>query len=366
MSARAPGRSSVDAEWMTRKAPESLAILYIGTRSGTTLQRARALSELGHTVVPISSGYPRHWRFPTYLDPIYLLYVAVDRIHPAPDFHATNWRAVRAARRQTFDVVWVDKTLELEPRTVDRLRELLPGARFVAYSGDDMRNPAHQSPRYLQSIDRYDLHVTTKSYNVAELAQIGAKDVLFVDNAFDPATHRPIALTPREHSRLSADVGFVGAYEEDRADLIYRLAAAGIPVTVRGPDWRRFKKSHPLLSIYDTFLEDDEYPRTVCATKINLGFLRKMNRDLQTTRTVEIPACRAFMLAERTPEHQRMFEEGKEAEFFASFDELLAKCRYYLAHEHERRDIAAAGYRRAHADYTTTHLVTAILGRLFP
>ena len=352
--------------WTTRKAPEDLAILYIGTRSGTTLQRARALAALGHTVVSIPSSYPRNWRLPAYLDAIYLLYHAVDRIQPSPDFHATNRRAVRAASRRPFDVVWVDRTLSLAPRTLDRLRALLPAARFVAYSGDDMANPAHQSPRYLQSVDRYDLHVTTKSYNVPELAQMGARDVLFVDNAFDPDTHRPIELSPRERARLWADVGFVGAYEEERASAMVRLAAAGLHVTVRGPDWRRCTQSHPRLRVSDTFLDDDAYPRAVCATKINLGFLRKMNRDLQTTRSVEIPACRAFMLAERTSEHQRMFEEGKEAEYFASFDELLAKCRYYLAHEAERCDIAAAGYRRAHASYTTTHLVTAILDRLFP
>src|SRR5688572_11344456 len=230
---------SAAAGWRTRKAPEELAILYIGTRSGTTLQRARALAGLGHAVVPVPSNYPRNWRLPAYLDAIYLLYHAVDRIWPSPDFYATNRRAIRAASRRRFDVVWVDKTLSLAPATLDRLRRLLPDARFVAYSGDDMSNPAHQSPRYLQSVDRYDLHVTTKSYNVAELAQMGAADVLFVDNAFDPATHRPIALSPRDQQRHAADVGFVGAYEADRADAMYRLAEAGIPVTVRGPDWRR-------------------------------------------------------------------------------------------------------------------------------
>jgi hypothetical protein len=344
-----------------RKTPKGLAILYIGARSGTSLQRARALSDLGHTVVHVPSNIPRLWRLPERLDPVYQLYRVANRIRTAPDFYGTNPRARWAARRRDFDVVWVDKTLSLAPRTLDRLRARLPRAHFVAYSGDDMLNLAHQSPRYLESIDRYDVHVTTKSYNVPELERIGARDVMFVDNAFDPATHRPIRLSPEDEARYGADVGFVGWYEEERADWMYRLAEAGISVTVRGPDWRRFQRSHPLLRVLDTYVGDDEYPRVLSATKINLGFLRKMNRDLQTTRSVEIPACRSFMLAERTSEHARMFEEGKEAEFFASFDELLAKCRYYLAHDLERRRVASAGYRRAHAGYTTTRLVTGIL-----
>jgi spore maturation protein CgeB len=61
---------------------------------------------------------------------------------------------------------------------------------------------------------------------------------------------------------------------------------------------------------------------------------------------VEIPACGGFMLAERTAEHLELFDEGLEAEFFASDDELIDKCRRYLGDEDARGAIARRGHER--------------------
>ncbi|HZC22640.1 MAG TPA: glycosyltransferase, partial [Candidatus Binatia bacterium] len=49
---------------------------------------------------------------------------------------------------------------------------------------------------------------------------------------------------------------------------------------------------------------------------------------------------------DRTDEHQQFFEEGKEAEFFSSDEELLDKARFYCSHESARKTIAERGYRR--------------------
>jgi len=52
------------------------------------------------------------------------------------------------------------------------------------------------------------------------------------------------------------------------------------------------------------------------------------------------------MLAERSDEHQRLFEDGEEAVFFSSNEELYEKIKYYLEHPEERRRIAQAGLER--------------------
>jgi spore maturation protein CgeB len=84
-------------------------------------------------------------------------------------------------------------------------------------------------------------------------------------------------------------------------------------------------------------------------------------RDETTTRTYEIPACGGFMLHERSPELQGLFEEDKEVACFASGRELAEKIEYYLAHPEERKAIAAAGHARCVPAYSYDHRVAQIL-----
>lgn len=90
-----------------------------------------------------------------------------------------------------------------------------------------------------------------------------------------------------------------------------------------------------------------------------------MYDDLQTTRTMEIPACGSLLMAERTVEHEQLFKDKEEAVFFSSNGELLELCQYYLGHEQERKRLAEAGRRRClTSGYSNEETIKRVLEKI--
>ncbi len=326
-------------------------ILFVGDLGPycRTYQRFRALKELGYevegvTITPVDEvpgvSRPKFWA---------RVFHKLDR---PLDRTGANAKMLESAARFQPDLVFIERGTNIRPATLRRLRELCKKpVVLVSYSEDDMFARHNQSVYYRACVPLYDVFFTTKSYNCdpGELPAMGARRVVFVDKAYDKHAHRPIELTADDLAQYSAEVGFVGTFEENRAAKMLMLANQGFDVRVWGNGWRSWSDKHPKLRVENRPVYNDDYVKALCASKINLCFLRKANRDLQTDRTMELPACGAFMLAERTDEHRRLFEEGREAAYFdiESDAELVERVRYYLDHNEERRAVAAAGRRRA-------------------
>jgi hypothetical protein len=259
--------------------------------------------------------------------------------------HGLNRAIVEAARRIRPDVLWIDKGWYVWRETLEKIAAENNSCLFIGFSADDMAARHNRSHDFDRHLDLYDAFLTTKSYNVAELNAAGCQRVVYLANSFDPGTHRPMAGEHRAQ-QFGAPVSFVGTFERARGASLRKLAEAGIPIRIWGSFWRRWGRPPGGAIVEGRDVIGTDYARVISESDINLCFLRKLNRDLQTTRSVEIPAAGGFMLAERTDEHCDLFEEGVEAEFFGSDEELIDKCRHYLAHPDQRKKIAQAGRLR--------------------
>ena len=78
-------------------------------------------------------------------------------------------------------------------------------------------------------------------------------------------------------------------------------------------------------------------------------------------RHFEITAYGGFMLTYLTEELADCFEIGKECDIFRDEHELLKKIDYYLNHDGERREIAAAGQRRTLSQHLYSHRLTTLV-----
>jgi hypothetical protein len=186
-------------------------------------------------------------------------------------------------------------------------------------------------------------------------------------------------------------VSFLGGWEPRRETLLTAIAAAtGCRLKIWGYAWdhlrdgtftprrwwalRRNAGGEPYAIARNELLADsvqggevygDEYIWAISSARISIGFLRKICPERHTTRTFEIPACGSMLLADRSTEHSELFQEGVEADFFSSQEELLEKVKYYLRNESIREKVALNGYRKCHdAGYSYRERVKSVLQAL--
>ncbi|MHC4261649.1 MAG: CgeB family protein [Planctomycetota bacterium] len=342
-------------------------LLYVGdlTPGTRSEQRLRALEGLGHqvTAVPV---VPRRPDAQTYPKPRLFDRVARKLGRPV-DRAGANDRILRRIESEDFDALWIEGGRAIRLDTLLRARGIQPDLAQVSFSEDDLWMRHNLSRTWREALPAYDLVVTTKHRNADpnELPSLGARAVHYEPKTFDPSFHFPREIDSSDRRRLGGDLGFIGTYERQRADACLELARSGFEVRVFGNGWERWRDKHPRLRVEGRAVSGEDYVRAILATSIQLGFLRRQNRDLHTDRSVEIPACGGFMLAERSVEHLDLFVEDREAAYFGSTEELIEKADHFLTAHEERRAIAEAGRQRClESNYSHHGACARILARV--
>ncbi|HKX18683.1 MAG TPA: glycosyltransferase [bacterium] len=242
------------------------------------------------------------------------------------------------------EIVLAVKSPFVTPATLRRIKAGT-GAILVNYATDDPFNPANATPDLRHGIPIYDVYACTKRAIMEDVRRAGCRTVIYTMFGYKPSVHFPERpATNDEARRFRSDVVVVGGADPDRLrELEPLLAARDVTLALYGGYWSRDRRFAPYAR---GFAVGRDYRLALGGARIALCLVRRANRDGHAMRSFEIPACGAFMLAERTAEHLALFREDEEAAFFGSPDEMLDKVRYYLAHDDVRRRIAEAGHVR--------------------
>jgi spore maturation protein CgeB len=320
-------------------------ILFVGDlNEGTrSLMRLQILKEFGgvvkcltNTPVPFIAGVDK----PTFYTRI------LNKLRIPRDEVGINEALIEAAKSDDiFDIAWIEKSTMLRPSSLKYFKKKSINTQIISLSEDDMYALHNRSRYYEYSLNLYDTVFTTKLYNLHELKTLGAKDTKLFLDSYDSKLHRPLDIYNQVRDK-DLNVSFIGTFEKERSDIIMWLGSKGVKVTVYGNGWSSMIGKDNNITIMNKAILAEEYVEIINRTKINLGFLRKINRDEVTSRSMEITGCKSFLLAERTSRHTSMFEEGKEAEFFSNKEELLKKIKFYLNNESALKEISIKGRDR--------------------
>jgi spore maturation protein CgeB len=316
------------------------SILYIGddTPHTTSLHRADALRRLGHKVQVVNPEPATSGRL-------------ASSFHHRTGYRylqgVAERRALGVATSQSFDLVWVDGGRALNASLVKELKYRI--GPVVNYNVDDPFGPVNTRHwrTFLAAVPQYDLLVVVRRSNVSEAYAYGARRVVQVWRSYDEEDHEPRELTRADVQRWRTEVLFVGTWMPERGPFLLELLLRGVPLSIFGSRWRKAREWRQLEPAWrGGYLIGDDYARAIQCARVTLGLLSKQNRDLHTTRSLEVPALGGLFCGERTIEHLSLYEEGVEAVFWGDAAECAEKCLSLLADAERRNAIAAAGHRK--------------------
>ncbi|MCM3409925.1 CgeB family protein [Metabacillus litoralis] len=259
--------------------------------------------------------------------------------------------------KETFDsicpnMVFISKGLWITNETIKYFQS--KDSLVIHWHPDDAFNKDNTSEILNANFPLFDLIITPKSFNVAEYKQNKAKEVLYLPYAYDPLVHSRVEHEyDNTNTIYHSDLAFVGTKRKKRVKQLEKIKRQNLDLKIWGGGWNKLLFSNLKSSCMYREVHGEEMSKVFSSSKIILGFLNAENRDLHTARTYEIPACGGFFLGERTNEHQEILQEGKEADFFNSDEELIEKINFYLKRNDLREKISKNGYEKITSNQNT-------------
>ena len=319
-------------------------ILLVGAVSSNPAQYtyapsfARALQKLGNTVVLFNNKKK-------------LLPFSINRLTRLNNY-LINKQLLSTVKKLKPQIIFLLKADNIFSSTLRAIKKTDPTVRLINFYPD---NPfvfwnGNSNTNVLESLPYYDDFLIWSSMLVPVLESAGCKRVHYFPLGFDGDLFA-IDSIAIPSDRYQTDVCFVGTWEPERerwlSDVCQRLPNQA--VAIWGDLWSaHIRPGHILYEkIRGNAIYGTDMIRIFQQSKIVLNFIRQQNASAHNMRTFEVPACKAFLLTQRTKEQaQELFQEGYSIECFESIDELIVKIEKFIddKNEHVKRSIIDRGY----------------------
>lgn len=273
-----------------------------------------------------------------------------------PIIRAINSDFIKAVNEYQPNVVFLYRGTHIKRNTLRAIKRNFPRTILLGYNNDDPFAEGYPHwlwRHFLASIPEYDIVLAYRYRNIADFVCAGAKQVHLLRSWFIQELHHPATLTLEEQKRFGCDVVFVGHYEPDgRLELLEEIVKNGFRLRLFGTGWDMVvRKSRILSNFYPVeAVRGNDYNKALCGAKVALCFLSKLNRDTYTRRCFEIPATKTVLLSEYSDDLATLYQEGIEADFFRTKEELIQKVKRYVEDDRFRQSVAEGGYCRLMRD----------------
>lgn len=234
----------------------------------------------------------------------------------------------------------------LDQQAIEQARQASPGLRIIYWWGDILTEQAQA--RIDEAAGFADTLLVSYLGSYQSLKPDYPDKLVYFPFGVSRKFHTPGPIFSRDRQRFTADVAFVGTYYPERCALIHYLnTQLDTPVSVWGRGWRQCRGigHHGALSLADSL-------KVYRCTKIALNLHHIDTPNGCNMKYYEIPAAGGFQICDRQPMMDTT-DLGRQTVACHSLPEFAEQVKYYLAHEQQRKNIAAANSQAvfAMADY---------------
>lgn len=292
----------------------------------------------------------------------------IDVVTKRKGIKETNKELLNLTFKKKPDIVFIFNMDSVQKEIVKKITQE-SGAKTFTWSLDDHWN-FYRCSKYWAPLFHWIF--TTDPLVIEKYKKIGFKNAVFMPQGYNHFLYKPLNL-PKIYN-----VTFIGRPHGVRRKIIGELKRVGIDVVCFGDGW---PNGH---------ITNEEKIRIISQSKINLNLVESsgvlwkqlalifvhrrldrsiginsplkwyenfqtllaQNREQIKGRIFHVLGCSGFLLTGYAEYMEKLYEPGKEVEFFYSFGEMVKKIKYYLNHDEEREKIARAGYERSIRDHT--------------